>query len=141
MTPEERDELLTAYALGTLPGPEAAAVEELVRRDSTAARDLARYHEIVDLVVLSAPLRRDDPSLRARIVGAARAGRVETRVLRWTRWQIASAVATAVAFVAVFGRAANVQRELTAQARHNAAPAAIVEYDTAPEIRKCCFWR
>ena len=26
MTPEERDELLTAYALGTLPGPEAAAV-------------------------------------------------------------------------------------------------------------------
>ena len=41
MTPEERDELLTAYALGTLPAPEAAAVEELVRRDSTAARELA----------------------------------------------------------------------------------------------------
>ena len=127
MTPEERDELLTAYALGTLPGSEAAAVEELVRRDSTAARELARYHEIVDYVALSAPLRRADPALRARVLGAARLGRGESKVLRWTRWQIASAVAAAVAFVAVFGWAANVQRQLAEQSRHSAALAAIVE--------------
>lgn len=127
MTPEERDELLTAYALGTLPGPEAAAVEELVRRDSTAARELARYHEIVDYVALSAPLRRADPALRARVLGAARVGRAESKALRWTRWQIASAVAAAVTFGAVFGWAANVQQQLTEQSRHNAALAAIVE--------------
>lgn len=128
MTPEERDELLTAYALGTLPGSEAAAVEELVRRDSTAARELARYHEMVDLVALSAPLRRADPALRARVLGVARAGREQRRsVLRWSRWQIATAAAASVAFVAVFGWAANIQGELAYQSRQNAALAAIVE--------------
>ncbi len=44
MTPEEREELLAAYALGTLSAPDAAAVEQLVRSDSAAAADLAAYH-------------------------------------------------------------------------------------------------
>jgi anti-sigma-K factor RskA len=128
MTPEERDELLTAYALGTLPGSEAAAVEDLVRRDSTAARELARYHEIVELVALSAPLRRADPGLRARLLDTARADRQgRSDGLGWARWQVASAVAAAVAALAIFGWTMTVQRQLATQSRENAALAAIVE--------------
>jgi len=41
VTPEEREELLAAYALGTLPDQEAADVEALVRADPSAATDLA----------------------------------------------------------------------------------------------------
>ena len=50
MTPEEREELLTAYALGTLSGQDAAAVEHLIRSDSAAAADLTAYHEMADLI-------------------------------------------------------------------------------------------
>lgn len=127
MTPEERDDLLTAYALGTLPGSEAAVVEDLVRRDSSAAHELARYHEIVDLVALTAPLRRADPALRTRVLGAARQSRDRRGALaRWRPWQIASAAVAAAVVVAVFGWAASVQRELAYQSRQNAALAAIV---------------
>ena len=71
MRPEERDELLAAYALGALSGPEAAAVERLVRDDPSAAEQLAGYHEIVDLIALDVPLRRADPQLRGRVLQAA----------------------------------------------------------------------
>jgi anti-sigma-K factor RskA len=128
MTPEERDELLAAYALGTLPGPEAAAVEELVRHDSAAASELARYHEVVDLVALNAPLRRADPSLRDRVLDVARAGREERVVwFRWTRWQVASVAAAVLGGFVILGWGLSVQQQLSAQSRQNASLAAIVE--------------
>ena len=72
MTSEERDAQLAAYALGSLSGPEANAVEELARRDPAAGRQLADYQEVADLIALDAPLERADPSLRARVLRAAR---------------------------------------------------------------------
>ena len=92
MTSEERDAQLAAYALGSLSGPEANAVEELARSDPAAARQLAEYQEVADLIALDAPLQRADPALRARVLRAARqADRPGRRVpgLRarpWGRW-------------------------------------------------------
>jgi hypothetical protein len=95
-----------------------------VRRDSTAARELARYHGIVDLVALSAPLRRADPRCEARILGAARADGGEDAALdagRSPRRLPRSGVRCRLRLGRE--RAAG----LTVQARHNAALAAIVE--------------
>lgn len=127
MTPEEREELLMSYALGTLRGPEAAAVEQLVRTDRTAGSELAAYHELVDFVALSAPLRRADPSLRYRVLEAARAtmhSKMRERFSAWKVWQTVAASA-AVVLVVVWGT--SVHRQLDEQARANAALAAVVE--------------
>jgi ABC-type uncharacterized transport system YnjBCD permease subunit len=72
MTPEEREELLAAYALGTLSAPDASDVEALVASDDAAAADLAAYRELVDLIALSVPLGRADPALRDRVLAAAK---------------------------------------------------------------------
>ena len=72
MTPQEREELLAAYALGGLSGAEASAVEDLARNDPGAARELAEYQEVADLIALDAPLRRPDPGLRERVLSTAR---------------------------------------------------------------------
>lgn len=131
MTPEEREDLLTAYALGTLRGPEAAAVEALVRTDSAAARDLAAYHELVDFVALSAPLRRADPSLRDRVLQAARASGDRRAAVRLSPWRalraVAAAAAAAAAVLAFVVWSLNVERQLGEQARSNAALAAVIE--------------
>lgn len=71
MRPEEREELLAAYALDALSGPEADEVEALIRTDADAAGQLAAYREIADLIGLEAPLRRTDPALRDRMLQAA----------------------------------------------------------------------
>jgi hypothetical protein len=71
MRPEEREELLAAYALDALSGPEADEVEALIRTDADAAGQLAAYREIADLIGLEAPLRRTDPALRGRMLQAA----------------------------------------------------------------------
>ena len=72
MTSEERNELLAAYALGGLSAADASAVEELARSDPAAARELAEYQEVADLIALDAPLRPADPLLRARVLRDAR---------------------------------------------------------------------
>lgn len=72
MTPEEREALLAAHALGTLSEPDARDAERLVRMDPTAAAEWCAYREIADLIALSAPQRHPDPSLRDRILSAAR---------------------------------------------------------------------
>lgn len=127
MTPEEREELLMSYALGTLRGPEAAAVEELVRTDRTAGSELAAYHELVDFVALSAPLRRADPGLRERVLEAARAA-VHTRVRdRFRTWQVVQAVAASAAVVLIALWGTSVHRQLGEQSRANAALASVVE--------------
>lgn len=100
-----------------------------MRHDSAAASELARYHDVVDLVALSAPLRRADPSLRNRVLDVARAGREERVVWfqRWSRWQVASAVAAVVAGFAIVGWGMSVQQQLSAQSKQNASLAAVVE--------------
>ncbi len=72
MKSDERDELLAAYALGGLGGSDVGVVEDLVRNDPGAARQLAEYQEVSDLIALDAPLRRPDPGLRERVLSAAR---------------------------------------------------------------------
>ncbi len=129
MTPEEREELLAAYALGTLSAQDAVAVEHLVRTDSTAAADLTAYHEMVDLIALSAPLRRADPTLRERVLRAARRANLTGAERPWWRrsWRVPAAAAAAVAFVFLLSWAVNLQRELDRQSASNATIAAVVE--------------
>jgi len=100
--PDEREELLAGYALGTLSAPDATDVESLVATDSTAAEDLARYHELVELIALSVPMRRADPQLRQRVLAAARR-EARGRRLRWPRLRrvLPAAAALAIAVVAV----------------------------------------
>ena len=114
MTPDEREELLAAYALGTLSAPDAADVESLVASSATAAADLARYHELVDLIALSVPMRRADPALRQRVLDAARRESLGRRVrqprLRLHRLLPAAgfAAAAVLAFAWGFGLRATV---------------------------------
>jgi anti-sigma-K factor RskA len=129
VTPEEREELLAAYALGTLSAPDARAVEELVRSDSAAAADLAAYHEMVDMIALSAPLRRADPSLRDRMLRAARrASLAGADRRRWLQsWRPAAAAVAAIAIGLVLMWGVSLQRAIHRQDASNAAIAAVVE--------------
>lgn len=126
MRPEEREELLTAYALGTLSEPDTAAVRDLVRSDGDAAEELAGYHEIVDMIALSAPLRHADPALRSRVIAAARRERGGARHLlhprRWLPWVAASAAA-----LLIFAWGWGLQQDLNALRTDNAILSAVVE--------------
>ncbi|MCC6237366.1 MAG: anti-sigma factor [Dehalococcoidia bacterium] len=127
MTPEEREELLAAYALGTLSGPDAQAVEDLVRSDRGAAEDLRGYHEVVDLISLSVPLRRADPGLRTRVMEAARRETRQRRrvnVREFAGW-IAAAAACLVAVAWGWG----VEQSVTRLEQRNAELTAVVESD------------
>ncbi len=128
MRPEERDDLLAAYALGTLGGPDAAAVEDLVRADPSAAQQLAAYHEIVDLVALDVPLRRADPELRRRVLRAAkRMDRPRRRRIPLFRTLAAAALIGTV--VVAVGWAANLERELDKLEESTGALQAVVSAD------------
>jgi len=72
VTPDEREALLAAYALGTLSEPDARDAARLVRTDPSAAAEWRAYREIADLIALGAPQRQPDPSLRERVLAAAR---------------------------------------------------------------------
>jgi hypothetical protein len=123
MRPEEREELLAGYALGTLNAPDTAEVESLVRRDRTAAEELNSYHEFVDLIALSVPLKRADPSLRGRVLKAARSERRRgSRIAAITRWTPAAAALAVVAFWA-----ASLQTTVTDLRDDTAALSAIVQ--------------
>ena len=126
MTPEEREELLASYALGTLSGPVAAEVEALVRSDTSAAEQLASYHDFVDLIALSVPLNRADPSLRRRVLQAARRERRRSSsVAAITRWAPAVAAAAVLAVVAFW--AASIQTTVTDLRDHTATLTAVLE--------------
>jgi len=105
VTAEERQELLAGYALGTLSEPDARAAERLVRSDADAAAELASYHEIVDLIALSAPLRRADPTLRERVLRAARRGTGGVSGWQRARRQLAASAGWAAAAAAVLAAA------------------------------------
>ncbi len=91
MSPEEREELLAAHALGALPGPEAAEVEALVRRDPGAAERLAAYREIADL----------DPAVAERMLRSARRMRQSGR--RRFLVRRAAVITASLVVVAVLG--------------------------------------
>ncbi|HJM75708.1 MAG TPA: anti-sigma factor [Dehalococcoidia bacterium] len=126
MRPEEREELFTAYALGTLSEHDSATVRDLVRSDRKAADELAGYHEIVDMIALSAPLRHADPALRSRVLTAARRDRRRGRrsfdPRRYAPW--VAAVAAGLLLVA-WGW--GLQRDLTDLRSDNALLTAVVE--------------
>lgn len=127
MRPEERQELLAGYALGTLSGTDAEEVEALVRSDSSAAAELSAYHEIVDLIALDVPLRRADPGLRDRVLSAARRGGRPRR--RLPLWRSIAVAALTAAFVLSLGWALRLQNDLGDLEDETAALAAVVEAD------------
>ena len=128
MRPEEREDLLAAYALGSLSGAETAAVEDVVRADPSAATQLAAYHEIVDLIALDVPLHRADPALRDRVLRAAR--RVERpRRRRIPVLQTLAAAALIGALVVAVGWGAQLQRDLDDLNEETAALQAVVSAD------------
>lgn len=128
MTPEEREELLAAYALGTLSRPDAQAVEDLVQNDRAAADDLRSYHEVVDLIALSVPLRRADPALRDRVMEAARR---ETRRPRRvpTRRELAGWGVAIAASIAALAWGLQLQQSVRQLDQRNTELTAIVESD------------
>lgn len=128
MTPEEREELLAAYALGTLPGAEAAQVEELVRSDRAAAEALAGYFEVVDLLSLATPLRKADPRLRGQVMDVARRER-RKRATAPRRAQLVAWVGAAAAAVVLMAWGVNLQRGIVRLERENDALTAVVESD------------
>ena len=104
MRPEEREELLAAYALDALSGPEAEEVEALIRNDPDAADQLVAYSEIVDLIGLEAPLRRTDPALRERMLQSAKRMRpVRRRRFPLLRVAAAAAMLTVLAVALTWG--------------------------------------
>jgi anti-sigma factor RsiW len=124
--PEEREQLLAAFALGTLSEPDGAVVRDLVRSDPAAADELAGYHEIVDMIALSAPLRRTDPTLRSRVLAAARKDRTrQTRRLDPRRWLPWVAAAAAITLLLAWGW--NLQGTLDQVQRDNSVLTAVVE--------------
>lgn len=129
MRPDEREELLAAYALDALSGPEADAVEALVQGDADAAAQLAAYREIADLIGLEAPLRRTDPALRQRMLESAR----RVRPQRGRRLPLARVAAIAAA-VLVLGVALSwgvrLQRSIDTLEQDAALLAAAVSDDT-----------
>ena len=127
MRPEEREELLAAYALGALSGPEARAVEALVRDDPSAAEQLATYHEIVDLIALDVPLRRADPALRTRVLRAAK--RTDRPRRRLPVMQLAVAAALVATLAVAVGWGATLQRKLDDLDGETATLRAIVAAD------------
>lgn len=136
MTPEERQELLAGYALGSLSEPDARAAERLVRGDTGAATELASYHEIVDLIALSAPLRRADPSLRSRVLRAARSDARGGGFWAGARRRMASSAGWAAAAAAVVAAAvwiSDLQRDID-QLREESASLTAVLQATAKEV-------
>ncbi len=127
MTPEEREDLLAAYALGTLSGPDAHAVEDLVRSDRGAAEDLRGYHEVVDLIALSVPLRRADPALRTRVMDAARRETRQRR--RFNVREFAGWITAAAACLVALAWGWRVEQSVTRLEQRNAELTAVVESD------------
>jgi anti-sigma-K factor RskA len=128
VTPEEREELLAAYALGTLAASDASAVEDLVRADRAAAATLESYHEMVDLLALSAPLRHADPQLRARVLDAARRESRKRRTFP-SRRELVVWISGAAAFVGALAWGLHLEQSMARLEQQNAVLTSVVETD------------
>ncbi|MSP22259.1 MAG: hypothetical protein EXR66_04485 [Dehalococcoidia bacterium] len=112
MNPEEREELLAAYALGTLSAGDMEAVEDIVHTDRVAAADLESYHEIVDSLALSVPLRRADTQLRTRVMDAARRESSWRRAYQ-SRRELVVWFTGATAFIGALAWGVQLERDMT----------------------------
>lgn len=129
MTPEEREELLVAYALGTLSRPDIEAAEALVRTDPAAAAELHALHEIVDLIALDVPLRRADPALRARVLAAAGGRSQRPRLPRVPLPHVLMGAAAAAVIIAMGAWAAAMHGQLIGLREETATLAMLVRAD------------
>ena len=126
MTPEERETLLAGYALGTLSAPDALDAERLIRSDPDAAEEYDAYRELADLIALSVPLRHADPSLRQRVLEAARRERSLLRRRRLSRRHLpVAALAAALALVVLW--AVNLQQSIDSLRQETSLLTAVVE--------------
>ena len=126
MTPEEREELLAGYALGSLSTPDAMDADRLVRSDLGAEAELRAYREIADLIALSVPLRQADPALKERVLTAARRGQV-WRPARRRRYLPVAGLAAGLMIVTVW--AVSLQSSVMQLHRQTQQLSAIVEAD------------
>ena len=126
MTPEEREELLAGYALGSLSTPDALDADRLVRTDASAEAELRAFREIADLIALSVPLRQADPALRQRVMSAARQGRVWRPAL-WRRYWPVAGLAASLLIVTFW--AVSLQTSLMHLRQQTEQLSAIVEAD------------
>jgi len=126
VTPEEREALLAGYALGSLSDPDARDAERLVRSDERAAREYEAYLDLADMIALSVPLRRADPSLRTRVIEAARRQPSPwRRGPDWRRFLPAAGLAAALVLVTVW--AVSLQNTIGDLRSEQSALAAVVE--------------
>jgi hypothetical protein len=131
--PEERADLLASYALGTLSAPDAAAAEALARGDAEAAFELESYRDTADLIALSVPLGRADPSVRERVLREARRDQRERGRLRFRRrfsvrrYLPAAAMLAAVAAAGFWGL--GMQQTISDLQQETARLTAVVESD------------
>ena len=126
MTPDEREALLAGYALGSLSDPDARDAERLIRNDVTAEREYEAYLDLADMIAMSVPLRRADPTLRVRVLEAARRTRSPWRNgPNWRRFLPAAGLAAVLAFVTMW--AVSLQNTITGLREEQSALAAVVE--------------
>lgn len=126
MTPEEREALLAGYALGSLSDPDARDAQALIRNDASAEREYEAYLELADMIAMSVPLRRADPSLRTRVIEAARRTPSPWRSgPHWRRFLPAAGLAAALLLVTVW--AVSLQSTITGLREEQSALAAVVE--------------
>ena len=129
MRSEEREELLAAYALDALSGPEADEVEALIRTDADAAAQLSAYREIADLIGLEAPLRRTDPALRERMLQSAQRMRPSRR-RRLPLLRVAAVAATFAVLAVAVTWGVRLQHSIETLEQESASLAAAVVADT-----------
>jgi len=104
VTPEEREALLSGYALGSLSEPDARDAEYLIRSDPDAAREYQAYLDLADLIALSVPMRRANPAIRDQVIEAARRTPNAWRQRRhWKRYLPAAGLAAALTLVVAWG--------------------------------------
>jgi anti-sigma-K factor RskA len=126
VTPEEREALLAGYALGSLSDPDARDAERLIRNDASAEREYEAYLDLADMIAMSVPLRRADPSLRARLIEAARRTQSPWRSgPHWRRFLPAAGLAAALVLVTVW--AVSLQNTISGLRSEQSALAAVVE--------------
>lgn len=68
---EDLNELIPAYALGSLDAAEAVEVERHLRDCAACRRELAAYEPVIDALALAAPDAAPSPALRRRLLAEA----------------------------------------------------------------------
>jgi anti-sigma-K factor RskA len=98
MRPDERAELAAEYALGTLPGDERRAADELMKNDPEFAAEVRNWERRLLPLAAEVPTVMPRPELRARILEAIDPpGQIIALRRQVTRWRGLAAAATALA--------------------------------------------